>query len=421
MTELITTTFSSTFSSLQHHMVSINQLLWEGNDDKREILNALRVLVLYNLVLSILLAYIFFRGCTVYRRKIARKGRGRPKRNVDKAVREGDFVSILQVAAATPADVVGLREDETVGRQPLHTHYFNHSTYTRFYEANFGKIRSEMVAYCPEVFDRLRAVHDLTLEEISQAFSTGNKLCKGEGKSMAHFMISKDKRFCMKTINSSEREVLLKMLPSYFEHVMKYSETTLLCRMLGLFRLRYGGVDTFFLLMLNISRQDVSCRRVVKSFDLKGSLRSRRVRVGEKRSVMKDINWVEQKMCVDVLASRSTLILEQLQRDARFLEKCGIMDYSLLVIIYDDDRRSYLKRVSCFLRRCFRVRSKGEIGVPIERSGQRNGTRTYRLGIIDILQNYNSWKSAENRIKSIGASLSSSHTGLFEGNQTAYV
>ena len=82
------------------------------------------------------------------------------------------------------------------------------------------------------------------------------------------------------------------MLPSYFEHIMKYSKTSLLCRMLGLFRLRYGGVDTFFLLMMNISRQDVSCRRIVTSFDLKGSLRSRRVRAGEKCSVMKDINWV---------------------------------------------------------------------------------------------------------------------------------
>ena len=135
-------------------------------------------------------------------------------------------------------------------------------------------------------------VHDVSLEEISQAFCIGNKLSKGEGKSMAEFMVSTDKRFCMKTINSSEKTMLLNMLPSYFEHIMKYSKTSLLCRMLGLFRLRYGGVDTFFLLMMNISRQDVSCRRIVTSFDLKGSLRSRRVRTGEKRSVMKDINWV---------------------------------------------------------------------------------------------------------------------------------
>ena len=393
--------------------------MWDTNDTS-EILRALQVLVTYNMLLSLLLVYIFFRDCTIYYRRRRRKGQGRPKRSVDKAVREGDFVSLLRIAATTPADIVGLREDESVDRQPVPTHYFNHSTYTRFYEANFGKIRSEMVAYCPEVFDRLRSVHDVSLEEISQAFSTGNKLSKGEGKSMAQFMVSTDKRFCMKTINSSEKTVLLNMLPSYFEHVMKYPKTSLLCRMLGLFRLRYGGVDTFFLLMMNISRQDVSCRRIVKSFDLKGSLRSRRVCVGEKRSVMKDINWVEQKMCVDVSSSRSTLILEQLQRDARFLENCGIMDYSLLVIIYDDDDRSVLKRACCFARRCFGIRSKGEIGVPIERSGIRRGTRTYRLGIIDILQNYNSWKSAENRIKSIGASLSSSHRALFKNNQTAY-
>ena len=142
--------------------------MWSANDT--EILRALQLMVTYNLLLSILLTYIFFRDCTIYYRKIRKSAQGRPKRSVDKAVREGDFVSLLQIAATTPADIVGLREDESVDRQPIQSHYFNHNTYTRFYEANFGKIRSEMVAYCPEVFDRLRAVRSQSFSLPSQQY-----------------------------------------------------------------------------------------------------------------------------------------------------------------------------------------------------------------------------------------------------------
>lgn len=212
-------------------------------DDKKEIINALRILVFYNIILSIILIYMFFQKCfPIYYSKKRRRGKGRPKRYVDEAVRDGDFVSMLQIASTTSADIVGLREDESADRQPMHTHYFNHSTYTRFYEKGFGKIRSELVSYCPEVFDRLRAVHNISLEEISQSFSPATILAKGEGKSGSDFMVSADKRYCLKTVNSSEKDMLIKMLPSYFEHIMKYPESSLLCRILGLFRKRYNGM-----------------------------------------------------------------------------------------------------------------------------------------------------------------------------------
>ena len=329
---------------------------------------------------------------------------------------EDDFLFMFKTFAAVPVDVLAAA-DLFDGRKMRLSE-------VDCEERTIRKDRNgEFVAYCPTAFEHLRAIHGILLADIAAKFQH-QSFAKGEGKSGSHFVLSQDKRFCMKTISATEKNVLLKMMPAYYAYIVRHLKSTYLCRILGLFKAfsRSDNKEVWFILMPNVA-EPIDGRRISATYDLKGSLHGRRVRSGEKRSTLKDINFIEGNCCVHLPVMRSQIVVKQLAKDATFLRQCGIMDYSLLLVLYEDKSRSMcqlfpgiVSRLCASCLRCHqrtRYRRFGhEIGV---------GTTEYAMGIIDILQSYNTAKFVENSIKGTVGGLGSNTRRLFDGKQTAYV
>lgn len=51
----------------------------------------------------------------------------------------------------------------------------------------------------------------------------------------------------------------------------------------------------------------------------------------------KDLNWRKEKMGLNITTEDYDTIIDIIQRDCSFLEKCSIIDYSLLVGVHDKE------------------------------------------------------------------------------------
>lgn len=95
-----------------------------------------------------------------------------------------------------------------------------------------------------------------------------------------------------------------------------------------------------------------------ETYDLKGSTVGRlypeEVAIQKQNKVtLKDLNWINRGKRLELGPEKRALLTEQLKRDAEFLKKVYVMDYSLLVGVHnmvrgnrDNLRRNTLKVVS---------------------------------------------------------------------------
>lgn len=206
--------------------------------------------------------------------------------------------------------------------------------------------------YCPVVFRHLRKLFQVDPADYMLAICGNDALreLSSPGKSGSSFYLTQDDRFMIKTVKKSEVKVLIKMLPSYFQHVSRY-ENSLVTKFYGLHCVKpVGGPKTRFIVMGNLFCSEY---RIHKRFDLKGSRHGRRTEKPDieidETTTLKDLdlnfafrlqrNWYQE-------------LIKQIERDCEFLEAEGIMDYSLLVgIHFRDDNRAEKMGLSPFLLR----------------------------------------------------------------------
>ncbi|KAH8828342.1 SAICAR synthase-like protein [Flagelloscypha sp. PMI_526] len=156
------------------------------------------------------------------------------------------------------------------------------------------------------------------------------------GKSGSFFYFSKDYRFIIKTIHPAEHAFLLKVLPKYYEHV-KSNPHTLISRFYGLHRVKLPhGRKIHFVIMNNLFPPH---KDIHETYDLKGSTVGRLYpwdKAKEKGSgaVLKDLNWIEKGLRIELGPEKRALLTEQLRRDKEFLKEIKVMDYSLLIGIH---------------------------------------------------------------------------------------
>ncbi|KAH9603441.1 hypothetical protein KSS87_015743 [Heliosperma pusillum] len=188
--------------------------------------------------------------------------------------------------------------------------------------------------YCPMVFRHLRDLFQVDPADYMLAVCGNDALreLSSPGKSGSFFYLTQDDRFMIKTVKKSEVKVLLRMLPSYYEHVYRY-ENTLVTRFYGVHCVKpAGGPKTRFIVMGNLFCSEY---RIHRRFDLKGSRHGRTTEKAEgeidETTTLKDLdldfafrlqrNWYQE-------------LIKQIERDCEFLEAERIMDYSLLVGIH---------------------------------------------------------------------------------------
>jgi len=234
------------------------------------------------------------------------------------------------------------------------------------------------------MFRRLRKAADLTEESYlssmcSQPFLGGKT--EASGKSGSLFLRSHDNKFVLKTIERHEFEVLEDILASYVLY-LEEATSSLLCRFLGAYSLKVGGVTLRFVVMNNM----ISVRDTYEIYDLKGTTEDRLVDP-KAHSVLKDNNFAPHTMLFQ-RPKRENLVAS-LQDDSDFLKSLGLMDYSLLVGI---SRSLEVPETNFIMRGWLGMQGNGKGDAEPE-------TCTFEFGIIDYLQRWTPKKVAAHWLK----------------------
>ncbi|KAE8682203.1 Phosphatidylinositol 4-phosphate 5-kinase 2 [Hibiscus syriacus] len=206
--------------------------------------------------------------------------------------------------------------------------------------------------YCPVVFRHLRELFQVNPADYMLAICGNDALreLSSPGKSGSFFYLTQDDRFMIKTVKKSEVKVLIRMLPSYYQHVCRY-DNSLVTKFYGVHCVKpVGGHKTRFIVMGNFFCSEY---RIHRRFDLKGSSHGRSTDKPEEEidetTTLKDLdlnfvfclqrNWFGE-------------LMKQIDLDCEFLEAERIMDYSLLVgLHFRDDNRGDKMGLSPFLLR----------------------------------------------------------------------
>lgn len=282
--------------------------------------------------------------------------------------------------------------------------------YSYSYQFKVRRVPQQLLKFkdfAPKVFQQIRQFWGIDNTELLHSFGYDNlDAIRGEGKSGAFFIFTRDKRFILKTATGPERDFLWEMLPYYFLYIRK-NPNTLLPRFYGVYSMKHEGIGGMvrFVVMNNVFATPSPLNEV---YDLKGSTLGRSS--GEdvpKGSLLKDLDIKRKFHLPD--AAVEERFLEQLQADSQFLAQHNVMDYSLLVgIHYDNDegkektRRKliewtrYYSEDSSF-KSLFQSDGSGMAGWNAETKTRE----VYFIGIIDILQKYTPKKKIEHFLKSI--------------------
>ncbi|BFZ53030.1 Mitochondrial distribution and morphology protein 12 [Savitreella phatthalungensis] len=177
------------------------------------------------------------------------------------------------------------------------------------------------------------------------------------GKSGAAFLKTQDERLIVKQLSKIETEQFLRFAPDYFSYMAESffkGLPTCLCKILGFYQItsknqvtgKYMKMDV--LVMENLFYK----RKTSRIFDLKGSMRNRKVQqTGKENEVLLDENFVElvAENPLFVRDHARRFLRSALHNDTLFLAQNNVMDYSLVVGI-DDERHELIVGIIDFIR-----------------------------------------------------------------------
>jgi len=267
-------------------------------------------------------------------------------------------------------------------------------------------------------------------------------------KSGMYFFISHDKNYMIKTVKDYECKFLRRILPHYVGHMIK-NPNSLINQYYGLHRVKMPHLNRkiHFVVMNNIFHTP---KPIHTLYDLKGATYSGRYvnrykfETNSKGSNVcgKDLNFQgftdngkpdnKKKMGKPVpeyrqwlkigTAERKLVLADQIAADSVFLAKMKIMDYSLLIGVHgrdplqvpgyiphdtnNDDGETKVNKTH------HHIKDEKKIKIPLSLFKRDDGgfcgmnddgtlnNEIYYIGIIDILQQYNLLKFAENKYKS---------------------
>jgi len=165
------------------------------------------------------------------------------------------------------------------------------------------------------------------------------------GKSKSVFFYSHDKRYLLKLVSAKEILMLEDMAPNYFRHMAKHiyhQMPSQLIKTIGAFTVSIKGKTgevkkAHYLLTVNL---EAIMPANSKIFDLKGTLNPRRyVKDGSTQTKM-DLNFIEEyhslPLCLHLTDKQK--LDAGLWNDSLFLAKQNIIDYSLLVIVNEEQK-----------------------------------------------------------------------------------
>ncbi|ORX77935.1 SAICAR synthase-like protein [Anaeromyces robustus] len=195
----------------------------------------------------------------------------------------------------------------------------------------------EFKDYAPNVFKKIRELSNIDASNYIRSISDKFMLLElsSPGKSGSFFYFSPDYRYLIKTVHYNEHRHFFKVLDKYYKY-LEANPNTLIMSIYGLYRLKADGHKMYFIVMQNVYPPNKDMHRM---YDLKGSSFGRFVPLPSEeknyaRTIFKDVNWTNENRHLILGPDKRKLLLEQLEKDSKFLQTMGVMDYSLLVGIH---------------------------------------------------------------------------------------
>lgn len=280
-----------------------------------------------------------------------------------------------------------------------------------------GEPSARFLSHAPAVFRALREVHNA--DSTAYMFSLGPERVLGNvlflgnmcavrqvastGRSGSFFFKTMDGRYFIKTLPYDEHTFFARNLRAYHEYMVGNPDT-LLTRIYGLHSMAMGAAargrdEDRFIVMANLFNPRYP---VHEQYDLKGSKVDRTVAMGEQfdpsKVALKDGNFDSFNRKIRIGPERKALLLEQLEKDTKWLERLGVCDYSLLVGIHfvrKGEGTATQRPLHAAMEECsmFRAHRGGLLSIDQE--------EVYYIGIIDILTVYNFRKRSERWAKSL--------------------
>ncbi len=222
------------------------------------------------------------------------------------------------------------------------------------YQFQEGSAKMLCKVFYTEQFDALRrkcGIADRFVESVSRCLKWDSK----GGKTKSVFLKTLDDRFVLKSLSPIETQAFLRFAPAYFRFVSEYFFHDLpscIAKMLGFYQVIIKNPATgvefnWFLVVMENLFYDRSPTRI---FDLKGSMRNRRIQsTGEQNEVLLDENMVEFIYESPLFAREhaKNLLRATVFNDTLFLQKQNVMDYSLMIAIDENRKELVVGVIDC--------------------------------------------------------------------------
>ena len=240
--------------------------------------------------------------------------------------------------------------------------------------------------YCPETFKRLREFFGINPADYLVDLCGDFAYLKFQtnSKSGQFFFYSHDKRYLIKTIKKEEKLVLRRCIQDYYGHVHAV-HNSLLTRFVGLHAVNVRGIGKkYFIIMVSVF--PAAALKVI--YDLKGSSLGREAKPKDKEKetpMLKDNDARGSGFKIE-LGVLGKVFLETAEKDATFLRNHNIIDYSLLVGVRENYEIEEKEDENVFRKKDGGVEAKDCV---------------LYLGIIDVLQEFNSKKKLESTVKGL--------------------
>ncbi|KAL8698007.1 MAG: hypothetical protein Q9224_002050 [Gallowayella concinna] len=222
------------------------------------------------------------------------------------------------------------------------------------YQFQEGSAKMLCKVFYAEQFDAVRrkcGVSDRIVEALSRCAKWDSK----GGKTKSVFLKTLDDRFILKSLPSSETQTFLRFAPAYFRLLSEclfHELPSVIAKMVGFYQIiiknPLTGVDfNWYLIVMENLFYDRAPTRI---FDLKGSMRNRRIQsTGEQNEVLLDENMVEF-IYESPLFSREhskKLLRASVWNDTLFLSRQNVMDYSLMIAIDENRKELVVGIIDC--------------------------------------------------------------------------
>lgn len=222
------------------------------------------------------------------------------------------------------------------------------------YQFQEGSAKMLCKVFFAEQFDAVRrkcGVDERIVESLSRCLKWDSK----GGKTKSVFLKTLDDRLVLKSLSPIETQAFLRFAPAYFRimsEALFHELPSVIAKMLGFYQIiiKNSATGTEFNWFLLVMENLFYDRTPTRIFDLKGSMRNRRIQsTGEQNEVLLDENMVEF-IYESPLFSREhskRILRASVWNDTLFLSRQNVMDYSLMIAIDENRKELVIGIIDC--------------------------------------------------------------------------